>query len=268
MSLLDIFQYDFLLRAFLAGLIISVLAPIIGMFLVVRRYAFLADTLAHVSLLGVALALFFHIPTVIGAIIVSVGAALGIDRLRLSGRMMNDATLALFLSVSLAAAVVLVSTSGVSNVNLMSYLFGSLSTVSRGDVWLLAIISTAAIVILAFFYRSLFLISLDEDLARVSGIRVGIVHGGFLVFAAMTAALSLQIVGVLLLGALMVIPVLSALQFGRGFRSTLFLSLLFSLASFFIGFVFSYVFGLPSGGTIVLSAGGLFFLAFLSTRLR
>ena len=267
MIIQDIFQYDFLLRAFLAGLFMSLLAPMVGIFLVVRRLSFLADTLAHVSLLGVAGSIVFGVSPALGAVVVSLLAAFGIDRVRASGRVMTEAVLALFLSVSLAAAVVIVSLSGVPNVNLMSYLFGSLATVSGTELLFLAGIVAVSGLFFLRFYRPLFLLSLDEDLAKVSGIQVDWVNGAFIGVAALTAAASLQIVGVLLLGALMVIPVLSALQFGKGFRSTALIAVCFSVASFLSGFVLSYLFDLPSGGTIVLSAGALFGSAFFVRKI-
>jgi zinc transport system permease protein len=263
----DLFQYDFLARAFSAGLVIAVLAPVVGTFLVVRRLSFLADTLAHVSLLGVAGSIFFGISPAIGAVVVSLLAALGVDRIRSTGRVMTEAVLALFLSVSLAAAVVIVSLSGVSNVNLMSYLFGSLATVSVAELVFLFVLVIFAFAFFLRFYRPLFLLSLDEDLAKVSGVRVGAVNTVFVSLTALTAAASLQIVGVLLLGALMVIPVLTALQFGRGFRVTILIAIGCSLLAFLVGFFLSYSFDLPSGGTIVLVAGSLFLLAFLGRKL-
>lgn len=263
MSILEAFQYDFLQRAFFAGFIISILAPLIGMFLVVRRLSFLADTLAHVSLLGIALALLLGFSPIVGAVVVSLIAALGVERLRAGGHVMTEATLALFLSVSLAAAVVIVSFANISSVSLISYLFGSLATVSDIDLWFLSVLATLAVF---FFFRSyhvLFLTSLDEELAAVSGVSVRTVNAVFISFAAFAAAASLRIVGVLLLGALMVVPVLSALQFGRGFRGTLALSIAISVIAFLVGFFLAYIFNLPSGGTIVLSAGALFMLSIL-----
>lgn len=263
MGIFEAFQYDFLQRAFYAGLIISVLAPLIGTFLVVRRLSFLADTLAHVSLLGIAIALILGLSPIVGAVVVSLLAALGVERLRSGGHGMTEATLALFLSVSLAAAVVLVSFADISSVSLMSYLFGSLATVSEIDLWFL--FALAALAALFFFrsYKALFLSSLDEELAAVSGVPVRFVNVVFVSFAAFSAAASLRIVGALLLGALMVVPVLSALQFGRGFRGTLGLAISISVISFLVGFFLAYVFDLPSGGTIVLSAGAIFILSLL-----
>lgn len=268
MTIFQFFQFDFLVRALEAGVILAVVAPLIGMFLVVRGYSLLADALAHVSLLGVALALVFKIPIFIGALGVSLLAALGMERLRISGRVFGEAIIALFLSSSLALSIVIISAAEGLNVNLLSYLFGSLTTVQAIDVWILATLAIVAIAFLFFFYRELFLFALDEDLARVSGISVRAVSLVFMILAAVTVTAALQMVGVLLIGALMVVPVLAAMQLRRGFRVTLFLSVLFSLFSVLTGFILAYRFDLASGGSIVIVAVALFAIAYLFGRIR
>lgn len=268
MSLLQFFQFDFLIRALEAGLILAIIAPLIGMFLVVRGYSLLADALAHVSLLGVALALFFKIPVFFGALGVSLLAALGMERLRTSGRVFGEAIIALFLSSSLALSVVILSAAKGLNVNLLSYLFGSLTTVQSLDVWILAVLAIVIISFLFFFYRELFLFALDEDLARVSGVRVRIISTVFMILAAITVTAALQMVGVLLIGALMVVPVLAAMQLRFGFRSTLLLSVLFSVFSVLTGFALAYRFNLASGGAIVIVSVVLFAGSYIVGRLR
>ncbi len=268
MILLEPFHYDFLVRAFLAGLLLSVVAPFIGTFLVIRGYALFADALSHVSLLGIALAIFLGIPTLVGAILVSLAAAFGMERLRSTGRIMNESAVALFLSGSLALAVVLISLTKGTGINLLSYLFGSLSTVTVTDFGLLIILSVLALGFFLFFWRELFLISLDEDLARVSGMPVTFVNYAFIALAALLAAVALQIVGVLLVGALMVIPTLAALQFHAGFRMTVMLAVLVSVISFIAGFFLSYAFALPAGGAIVLSAVACFLVSLLVSVVR
>lgn len=268
MSLFQFFQFDFLIRALEAGLILAIIAPLIGMFLVVRGYSLLADALAHVSLLGVALALFFKIPVFVGALCVSLLAALGMERLRTSGRVFGEAIIALFLSSSLALSVVIISAAKGLNVNLLSYLFGSLTTVQSMDVWILAILAIVIILFLFFFYRELFLFALDEDLARVSGVRVRIISTVFMILAAVTVTAALQMVGVLLIGALMVVPVLAAMQLRFGFRSTLLLSVLFSVFSVLTGFALAYRFNLASGGAIVIVSVVLFAGAYIVGRMR
>jgi zinc transport system permease protein len=268
MSLFQFFQFDFLIRALEAGLILAIIAPLIGMFLVVRGYSLLADALAHVSLLGVALALFFKIPVFFGALGVSLLAALGMERLRTSGRVFGEAIIALFLSSSLALSVVIISAAKGLNVNLLSYLFGSLTTVQSLDVWILAVLAIVIISFLFFFYRELFLFALDEDLARVSGVRVRIISTVFMILAAITVTAALQMVGVLLIGALMVVPVLAAMQLRFGFRSTLLLSVLFSVFSVLTGFALAYRFNLASGGAIVIVSVVLFAGSYIVGRLR
>lgn len=263
MSFLSLFQFDFIVRSFEAGLLLALIAPIVGMFLVVRRYSLLADALAHVSLLGVAIALFFQIPIFIGALVTSLLAALGIERLRREGRVLGESIIALFLSSSLALSVVIMGFAHQLNVNLLSYLFGSLTTVTQMDVYILFILAVVVVFFLFFFYRKLFLFALDEELARVSGVRVQMLSGVFMALAALTVTASLQMVGVLLIGALMVVPVLTAMQWKFGFRTTLLLSILFSFLSVIIGFFLAYTLNIASGGSIVIVAVFFFILSYI-----
>lgn len=263
MSFLSIFQFDFIIRSFEAGLLLALIAPIVGMFLVVRRYSLLADALAHVSLLGVALALLFQIPVFIGALVTSLLAALGIERLRRDGRVLGESIIALFLSSSLAISVVIMGFAHQLNANLLSYLFGSLTTVTQMDVNILFVLAVVVVFFLFFFYRKLFLFALDEELARVSGVRVQMLSGVFMALAALTVTASLQMVGVLLIGALMVVPVLTAMQWKFGFRTTLLLSILFSFFSVIIGFFLAYTLNIASGGSIVIVAVFFFILSYI-----
>ena len=267
MDLTAFLQFDFLKRALEAGILVGIAAPLLGIFLVVRRYSLLSDALSHVSLLGVALALLLKIPIFFGALFLSVASALGMERLRAHGRMPGESVVALFLSGSLALAVVLLSSLQGLNANIMSYLFGSLSTVTKFDLVVLFLIVTLVILFIGLKYHELFLVSLDEELARVSGVRVAVLNACFVSLAAGVVAASIQIVGALLIGALMVIPVLAALELRRGFFSTLVLAEFISVFSVLVGFFLSYQFNLASGGAIVLVALGMYFLAFFLRRL-
>lgn len=263
----DIFHYDFLVRALLSGVMIGILAPLVGMFLVVRRFSLLADTLSHVSLLGVALAVFFKLPIFLGALAGSLLGGAGMEWLRRSGRVMHEAILALFLSGSLAAALVfLASVEGV-NIRLFSYLFGSITTVSAADLWWLVTLTLGIILFLLLSYRKLFLIALDEDLARVDGVSVDRYNFLFILLASLVVAAAFPIVGVLLIGALMIVPVLSAMQWRLSFRHTLLLSVGLAEVAVVVGFLLAYQFNLPSGATIVLTALGVFLLSFTGNSL-
>lgn len=268
MDFFSLLQFDFIRRSFEAGLLLAFIAPVVGIFLVMRRYSLLADALAHVSLLGVAIAVFFKIPIFIGALCTSLLAAIGIEQLRRDRRVLGEAIIALFLSSSLALSVVIMSLSNGMNINLLSYLFGSLTTVTSLDVYILSVLAVAVLVFLLFFYRALFLFALDEDLAQVSGVRVRWLATAFMILAALTVTASLQMVGVLLIGALMVVPVLTAMQWHCGFRTTLLLSILYSVVSVIMGFFLAYFFDLASGGAIVIVTVFFFVLTYAISHLR
>lgn len=253
-NMLEIFQYDFMVRAFEAGIAIGIIAPLIGMFLVVRRYSLMADTLAHVSFAGVAIGLLAGINPIVSAIGLSVLAAFGIESLSNSRRIFGESVLALFLSGSLAVAVIILSLAKGFNANLFSYLFGSISTVSTVDLWVTLVLAVVVFLDVVILYKELFFVSFDPELAQASGLPVKALNLTIVVLAAVAIALSIRIVGVLLIGALMVIPVISAMQYGKGFRTTLLLSVLFSLLSVILGLFASYYFNLASGGAIVVTA--------------
>lgn len=264
--MLEIFQYDFMVRALEAGIAIGIVAPVIGMFLVVRRYSLMADTLAHVSLAGVAVGLLFAINPIFSAIAFSVTAAAGIEGLRNSKRVFGESVLAIFLSGSLALAVVILSLAKGFNANLFSYLFGSISTVSPSDVWITIALAVVVFLDVLFLYKELFFVSFDEEIAQASGLPVKRLNLMVVMLAAIAVSLSIRIVGVLLIGALMVIPVTAAMQYGRSFRATLFISIAFSLSSVIVGLFSSYYLDIASGGAIVLAALAIFLVSMFITK--
>jgi len=259
----EIFQYDFLVRGLLAALTVAVLAPSIGMFLVVRRQAFLADTLAHVSLAGVAAGLLFAFNPVVGAIGASLLAAFMIEKLRLKKGFFGESALSLILSGSLALAVIMISLAKGLSAGLFSYLFGSITTVSRLDEAVILVLGATVVVTVLINVRQFFLVSLDEELALSGGLPAQAFNLLLTVLAGLTIALSLRIVGALLVGALMVVPVLAASRFDMGFRKTHFLAVTLSIFSVLIGFFLSYALDLAAGGTIV----GVAILIFLASLL-
>lgn len=257
--LAQFFAHDFLIRALIAGMVVGIIAPAIGLFLVVRRLSLMADTLAHVALAGVALGLLAGVNPILTAMGTAVVASLGIEELRSRKLVFGESALAVFLSGGLATAVVLTGIAKGLNANFLSYLFGSITTVSSADVWMIALLGLGVLTALTLLYHTLFLASLDEELARSGGVRVRLATTVLVVFVAVTVALAIRIVGVLLVGALMVIPVVTAMLFRQGFFRTLVIAEVFSVASVLCGLFVSYLADLPSGGAIVLTA--LFFFA-------
>ncbi len=265
--MLEIFQYDFMIRAIVAGICIAVILPSIGSFLVVRRYSMMADTLAHVALAGLAVGVLFQSQPIVTAIIATVVAAVGMEQLRTRRNIMGESVLSLFLSGSLAIAAVVLSVAKGSAVNPFALLFGSIATVSVQDVQIILVLGVIVVATLVLFYKQLFFVSFDEELAQASGLRVQMLHLLLIVLAAVAVVLAMRIVGALLVGSLMVIPVLTAMQFGRGFRHTTFISVFVSLFAMLAGLITSFYVGTASGGTIVVIALFCFMLSlFFSTR--
>lgn len=250
----DMFTYAFMQRAFLAGLAIAVAAPLIGSFIVIRRLSLIADTLAHVALTGVALGLILGISPTVGVIAVTLAAGFAIERLRRRGALPGEAVLAVFLPGGLAMAIMLIRLADGASANLSAYLFGSIVTVSQGD--LAAILSLAVVIIggVSAWYGKLLYASFDEDDARVSGVPVDAVNALFMVLTALTVAMSIRIVGALLTGALMVIPVLSAFEVARSFRAGMGIAVAFAVTAVAAGLTGAYLLDLPAGAAIVASS--------------
>jgi zinc transport system permease protein len=257
-NMLEIFQYSFMVRAFIAGGIIAVIAPLIGTFLVAKRYSLMADSLAHVSLAGVAFGLLFGVYPVLTAIIVTIITAIIIEILRTKKGISGEIALAMFLSGGLSVAIVLIGLGKGFSVDLFSYLFGSITTVTITDLWIIGGLGIVVIATIVILYKEFVYIAFDEDAARVSGVNAGKLNIILMVLTAVTVSLSLRIVGTLLIGALMVIPVVSAMQLKRSFRDTILAAIIYSLTSVFVGLTFSYYLGLAAGGIIVVTALVLF----------
>ncbi len=263
---MDILALDFMRRALAVGLIVALVAPTIGIFFVVRRYSSMADTLAHVSLAGVAASLLAGTAAIPTALVVSVLSVLGIEHLREKKILPAETIVSLFLFGGLAAGVVMLGLSHGKNVNVTNYLFGNIITVSSADILSVAIIGGAAFFTTLLLWRPLFSVSLDEDTAEANGLPVKALNRILAVLGAATIAISMNVVGVLLIGALMVIPVLAAMQFRLGFRATWEWSIVFSVVSTVVGLLASFYLNLASGGTIVLSAILCFIVATLIAK--
>jgi zinc transport system permease protein len=262
----DLFQYGFIVRGFEAGLIVALIAPLIGIFLVLHRYSLIADTLAHVSLAGLAIGTLLGLNPILTALGVTTVSSLGIERLRTSKKIFGESALALFLSGSLALAIVLLSLAKGLNTNLLNYLFGSIVTVTQFDVYTIAILGAVVIAVLLLFYKELVYITFDEEAAKVSGIPVHGINTILILLAALTVSLAIPIVGVLLIAALIVIPVITALQLHKSFRQTIIYAEFISVFSVIAGILLSFYLNLATGGTIVLIMVAIFLLSLLGSK--
>jgi len=261
--MLEPFQYGFMVRGLEAGVIISLVAPLIGMFLVLRRYSLMADTLAHVALAGVAIGLWLGLNPMMTAIATATVSCVGIERLRTARRVYGESALALFLSGSLAVAVVLISLAHGFNVELFSFLFGSIVTVRHSDVVIILLLGTLVSAVILLLYKELVFISFDEEAAQVSGIPTKVINTILIILTGLTVSLAIPIVGVLLISALIVIPVLAALQLRVSFKHTILYAEAFSVFSVVAGILGSFYLDLSAGGTIVLVTLAIFLAVLL-----
>ena len=262
-TIINLLNYGFIVRGLEAGIIVAIIGPLIGIFLVLRRYSLIADTLSHVSLAGVAIGLLLGWNPVLTALGTTILASLGIEKLRTSNKIYGESALALFLSGSLALAIVLLSLSNGLNANLFNYLFGSIVTVTAHDVNVIAVLALIVIIVLALFYRELIYVTFDEDSAKVSGVPTRFINFLLILLSAFAISLSIPIVGVLLIAALIVIPTVTALQFKRGFWQTILWAEIISIFSVITGIFLSFIFNLSSGGTIVLFMLLVFIIIFI-----
>lgn len=264
----SIFQYDFMVRALIGGALAGGLAPVLGAFLVLRRFSLIAETLAHVGLLGLAIGLATNLmPTVTTFVAVTI-AAVVIERLRAIGKLPGDVALAVVLYGTMALAVVIINAARGFNIDLWGFLFGSILTLSSLDIWFLAILAIVTVTAITMFYAELSMVTFDEELARVSGVRVDWLNIGLAILTAATVTLAMRILGVLLVGALIVIPFVIGQMLSSGLRGSIILASLIGIASTIIGLVLSFYFHLVAGGSIVLSAVGFLILAQLWVRIR
>jgi zinc transport system permease protein len=249
---------EFMRLAFAAGAIVGVLAPTVGFFLVQREMNLIGDGIGHVAFAGVAAGYLLGVSPVWTALGAAILGALGIEWLRARRGAAGDQALAIVFYTGIAGGVVLISAAGALNANLFAYLFGSILTVSPSDLPVIAALGLGALLIVAVLLRSLIAVSLDEEGARVAGLRVSALNALVSVLAALTIGVSMRIVGILLIAALMVLPVAAAQRVAWSLRSTMALSIAFGLICVLVGLTVSYYADLPPGGTIVLIGTSLF----------
>jgi len=255
----DFLQFDFLRYTFYTGILIGIIAPLLGAFLVVRRLALLADALSHVTLAGIAFGLFIEkqfislsLSPLYSGMGFSVIGAILIEKLRSIYKAYEEIGIPIILSGGVGLSVIFISLANGFNTDLFNYLFGSVSAVSKSDVITIGIIFVIIIVTIFFFYKELLTLSFDEEHATVSGIHSRRIHFIFIVLTALVIAASIRIVGVLLVSALMTIPVATAMRFASSFKQLLVYSILFAEGSVIAGLVAGYYLGIPPGGTIVI----------------
>jgi zinc transport system permease protein len=257
---LEILEFGFMQRALIAGAAVAITASVIGLFLVLRRNSLFGDALSHVAFGGIAVGLFVNVYPLWTGLALSVLGGLGITKLRQSAKIPADATVAILLAAGLALGIVLISlkSGGQLTLDIFSFLFGSILLVSVNDT--LAILAMAGIILalIILLYRKLMYIAFDEEQAKVSGLQISKLNYLFVVLASVAVIVSMRLVGILLVSSLIVIPNVTALLFGKGFKKTALISVGVSVFSVITGIAVSYASNLPPAGTIVLVSIAVF----------
>lgn len=262
MMVQDFLQYDFLQNALVAGLMIGLISPLIGVYLVVRRLSLIADALSHVTLSGVAAGLFlqkkFHVLTEINPLHVgmffSVIASLFVEQLRRLYRSYSELAIPIILSGGVGLGVVLISAADGFNVDIAGYLFGNILAVRTDELITISIVLVLTLLFLIAFRKEMFALSFDEENAVITGVPRQIVNFVFVVIVALVIASAIRVVGILLVSALITLPVAASLQHTNSFKQTLFFSILYAELSVILGLISAYYLDLASGGAIVLVA--------------
>jgi len=258
---LEILEFGFMQRALIAGVAVAITTSVIGLFLVLRKNSLFGDALSHVAFGGIAVGLVAGIYPLWTGLGLAIMGALGITKLRQSTKVPADATVAILLSSGLALGILLVSASGGFTLDLFSFLFGSILLVSVNDTLAILAMAGAILSIVIVLYKKLVYITFDEEQARVSGLPIAHLNYLFVVLASVAAVVSMRLVGILLVSSLIVIPNVTALLFGRGFKKTALISVAVSVFSVITGIAVSYAFNLAPAGTIVLVQVAVFIAA-------
>lgn len=266
--LFDIIQYGFMQRALISAIAISIICSIVGLFLVLKRHSLFGDAIAHVAFAGITLGLFVGVYPLWTAYIVSILSAVGVNKLRESTKIPSDSSIAVLLTSGLAIGVILISISGGFTVNLFSFLFGNILLVSNDDVIMILITAAIVIPVIYIFYKKLVLIIFDEKQAKVSGLNVTWINTLFIILATITIIASIRLVGVLLISSLIVIPNITALILGKGFKKTMFISCGISIFSVVFGIIISYIVNLAPSGMIVLTMVSMFLVTIIVKNMK
>ncbi len=254
---LEILTFSFMHRALIAGIAIAILCSVVGLFLVLRRYSLFGDAIAHSSFGGIALGLLAGVYPLWTAYVVSIASALIITKIKDRYNISGDASIAVLLSSGIAVGLVIIGLSGGFTIDIFSFLFGSILLVSVDDTVLILALTGVILIVILLLYRQLLYSTFNEEQAKVSGIPVEKINYLIVFMAGITVVTSIQLVGVLLISALFVIPNVTAIMYGKGFKQTAIISMSFSVFSVVVGILVSYIFDITPAGTIVLIAIGL-----------
>ena len=261
-------SYEFMRRAFLAAIFIAGIAPMLGVFLVIRQQSLMADTLSHVSLAGVALGFFLNLNPSLTTLLIVVIAAIILEYLRTLYRSYSEISIAILMSGGLALALVLMNLSGGNSAtSIQSYLFGSIVTITQEQVWILGFLFLVVFALFFLFKRPMYILTFDEDTAHVDGLPVRVMSMLFNVLTGVAIAMMIPIAGALLISAIMVLPAAISMRLGKSFNAVILISVVIGMIGMMSGLTSSFYLDTPPGATITLVFIALFLVINLIKRI-
>ena len=257
--MIEILQYEFMQRALISGIAISISCSLIGLFLILKRFSLFGDAMSHVAFGGIALGLFLKSNPIWVSLIVSIIGALAIIKLNSSKRIYSDSSISVLLSLGLAMGLVLISLSGGFSIDITSYLFGSILLVNIEETLSTILLSVIVITFVILYYKKLIYLVFNEEQALVNGINTVVLNILFITLATIAIVMSIRLIGVLMVSSLLIIPNVSSLLLGYGFKKTILFSICFSLTSVILGIILAYEWNITPSGMIVITSAGIFF---------
>ena len=249
--LIEIFSEAFMLRALIVGVLVSLCAALLGVSLVLKRYSMIGDGLSHVGFGALAVAYVFNLAPLYVALPVVIIAAFILLRISESSKMKGDSAIAMISTGSLAVGVIAVSLSGGMTVDISSYMFGSILTMTKNDVWLSVSLTIIVVLLFVLFYNKIFAVTFDESFSRATGIRAELYNMLIAFLTAVTVVLGMRMMGTLLISSLIIFPALTSMRLAKSYRAVIITSSVLSVVCFFTGIVSSYMLETPTGASVV-----------------
>jgi len=259
-------QYPFMQKAVLAGSFIALSSSVLGVFLILKRFALIGDGLAHVSFASVAFALMFSLSPLFVSIPFVILSSLFMIYLVEKHNVYQDTAIGLLSSTGIACGVIIASVSKGFNVDIFSYLFGSILSIENYEVIISVILSSAVILIIVILYNPLLSLTFDQDFAKISKIKVSLINYILIILTSITIVIGIKVVGTMLISSLIIFPAITSLQVSKSFRMTIFLAAVFSVLSVLLGIVVSIILNLPTGATIVIVNAAFFIVIFIVNK--
>ncbi len=263
--MIEFLQYAFMQKNLVTGIVIGIACSLLGVFLVLRKLALIGDGIAHIAFGGVASGLLFNLTPFVGALIFSILGALGILKVKEKAHLHGDSAIGIVSHASLGIGIFILSVANGFNVDILSYLFGSILAIKQSEMYLSIALAATVIGVILAYYNDLFAITFDENTANTLGIKTRFLNGLIIVLTAITIVSSMRVVGLMLASALIILPASTALQINLNFKKTLFASALISTISIITGLYLAYQFDFAVSGTIIL-LNVLFFLGISLTN--